>query len=333
MARFTGKFTTLCALLLLVCLVFSSAVFSGKAEAGAGIKVKINDKFLSLAQSPLRVKDGTTLLPFRPIYEFLGAAITWDKNSGTVLASRGGIKVALQVASGTAIINDEKVIFNIAARLENGVTMVPTWFFAESLGAEVDWDAEQQVVNISLASVSGIALEKESLSLEQGETEIITATVFPENAFNKNVRWISSSSSVASVRPAGGMGSIISAINPGAATITAMTEEGNYLATCRVTVEQAYTPVTGVFLDKDYRILYEGEPPWTLRAEVSPAAATNKNITWKSSDAGVASVHKQTANRAAIVPLKEGKTIVSATAEDGGYVAVCTITVLSDDED
>jgi uncharacterized protein YjdB len=333
MARFIRTLTTLCAVLLVVCLVFPLFAFSGKAGAGSGIKVKINEKFLSLSQPPVRIKDGTTLLPFRPIYEFLGATISWDKNTSTVSASKGGIKVALQVKEGMAIVNDEKVILNISSRIENGTTMVPAWFFAESLGAQVDWDAEQQVVNISLASVSGISLEKGELTLEQGETEMIAATVFPENAVNKNIKWSSTLPSVARVNKASNTGAVISAINPGTAIIIATTEEGNHASTCRVTVEQAYTPVTGVYLNRTIKTLWEGEAPWTLTAKIYPETATNKNITWKSSKAGVASVHKQTANRCAIVPLKKGKTVVSATTEDGEYVDVCTITVLSADED
>ncbi len=328
MTKFIRILTTLCTVFLVVCLVLLPFTFSGRAEAGGGIKVKINDQFLSLPQPPIHV-GVTTLLPFRPIYEFLDATISWNQKTSTVSAFRGAIKVVLQVENGIAIINDEKVILNVSPRIVNGTTMVPAWFFAESLGAQVDWDAEQQVVNISLASVSGIVLETRELTLEQGETEMIAATVFPDNAINKNIKWSSTLSSVASVHKASDTEAVISAINPGTAIIIAATEEGNFISTCKVEVKQAYTPVTGISLNRATLTLVEGGAPVVLIADITPETVTNKNIAWKSSNTGIASVHKQTVNRGLIVPLKEGKTIISATTEDGEYVAVCAVTVLT----
>lgn len=322
----------LCTFFLISCLFLFPLSFVGRAGAEEGIKVKINDKFLSLSQPPIQV-GVTTLLPFRPIYEFLGATVLWDKSNGTVSASRGTIKVELQVENGIAIINNEKVILNVSPRVVNGTTMVPAWFFAESVGAQVDWDAKQQVVNISLASVTGISLETRELTLEEGETEIIAATVFPDNAVNKNIKWSSTLSSVASVHKAGDTEAVISAVNPGTAIIIAATEEGNFVSTCKVKVEQAYASVTGISLNRSSLTLIEGGAPAILIADITPETATNKNVTWESSNKGIASVHRQTVNRGIIAPLKEGNTVISATAEDRGFVSVCTVTVLPKDAD
>jgi|GEM_PF-7103046 len=311
----------------MVLLVTSALIFPAATLAGAGIRVKINEKFLSLPQPPVRVGE-TTFLPFRPIYEFLGASIYWDKKTNTVSASRGSIKVELQLDNGIAIVNDKKVILNVAPRLINGTTMVPAWFFAESLGAQVDWDARQQVVNISLASVSGIALETRELILEQGEAETIAAEVFPENAVNKNIVWSSTFPSVAGVSKSSDTEAVVSAVNPGTAIIIAATEEGNFVDTCKVTVKQAHIPVTGISFNTSTLTLVAGGRPAVLTAYISPETATNKNITWKSSNAGVASVHKNAVGRGVVAPLKEGNTVITATTEEGEYVAVCTVTVL-----
>ena len=317
----------LCTFFLISCLFLFPLSSAGRAGAEEGIKVKINDKFLSLSQPPIQV-GVTTLLPFRPIYEFLGATVLWDKSNNTVSASRGAIKVELQVKDGIAIINDEKVILNVSPRIVNGTTMVPAWFFAESIGAQVDWDAEQQVINISLASVTGISLDTRELTLEEGETEMIAATVFPDNAVNKNIKWSSTLSSVASVHKASDTEAVISAVNPGTAIVIAATEEGNFVSTCKVKVEQAYTPVTGISLNRTSLTLVEGGAPAILIADITPNTATNKNIAWKSSNSGIASVHRQTVNRGIIAPLKAGNTVISAIAEDGEFVSVCTVTVL-----
>jgi uncharacterized protein YjdB len=333
MTRFTRTLIFLFTVLLTGYLVLFPVAGTGNAATVSGIKVKINDVFLSLPQPPIRV-GMTTLLPFRAIYEFLGAAISWDKNTSTVSASRGGIKVELDVKNGIAIINDEKVLLNVAPRIVNGTTMVPAWFFAESLGAQVDWDAEQQVLNISLAAVSGISLETRELTLELGETEMIEATVFPDNAVNKNIKWSSTFPSVASVYKASDAEAVVSAVNPGTAIIIAATEEGNYVATCRVTVNQPYTPVTGISLNRTTLTLLEGGRPTVLIAEITPGTATNQNIIWESSNKSIASVHKQTVDSGVVAPLKEGTAIITATTEDGEYVAVCTVTVLPiEDED
>lgn len=300
---------------------------AARMEPIAGIRVKINDKFLSLPQAPVRLGD-TTMLPFRPIYEFLGASISWDKKTNTVSASRGAIKVELQLDNGMAVINDEKVILNVAPRLINGTTMVPAWLFAESLGAQVDWDAKQQVINISLVSASGIALETRELSLDEGETETIAAEVYPEDAINKNIIWSSTFSSVASVYRTSDTEAVVSAVNPGTAIIIAATEEGGFVDTCKVTVKQAHTTVTGIAMSTSTLTLDAGGRPAVLTAYVSPDSATNRNITWKSSKTGVASVYKNAEGRGIVAPLKEGNTIITATTEEGEYVAVCAVTVL-----
>ncbi len=305
--------------------VFSPVLGGGKAEEG--IRVKINDVFLSLPQSPVRI-EGTTLLPFRPIYEFLGATIFWDKNTNTVIASRGAIKVELQLENGMAIVNNEKVILNVAPSLINGATMVPAWFFTESLGAEVDWDAQQQVLNISLASVSGINLETRELTLEQGESQLIAAIVYPDNAINKNIEWDSTFPSVAGVNKASETEAVVSAVNPGTAIIIAATEDGDFVETCKVTVKQAQVPVTGIYLNTSSLTLLAGGRPALLTASVYPETATNKNITWKSSKPAAASVHKNTVSSSMVVPLKEGETTIYAITEDGEYAAVCAVKVL-----
>ena len=92
MTRFTKMSIFLITVLLTGYLAFFPLAGTGSAATSSGIKVKINDVFLSLPQPPIRV-GMTTLLPFRAIYEFLGATISWDKNTSTVSASRGGIKV------------------------------------------------------------------------------------------------------------------------------------------------------------------------------------------------------------------------------------------------
>ena len=70
----------------------------------------------------------------------------------------------------------------------------------------------------------------------------------------------------------------------GEATITVTTEDGGKTATCKVTVSDTEIKVTGVTLNKTALTLNIGASE-TLTATVAPADATNKKVTWKSSDA------------------------------------------------
>ena len=86
-------------------------------------------------------------------------------------------------------------------------------------------------------SVESISLNKSSLSITEGETSQLSATVMPANATEKTVTWTSSNTSVATVSSAG----VVTAVSAGSATITAWANDGLHSATCLVTV-QALSP-------------------------------------------------------------------------------------------
>jgi hypothetical protein len=84
-------------------------------------------------------------------------------------------------------------------------------------------------------SVTGISLDIADQSLQPGDQLLLTATVLPENATNKNVSWTSDNSAVASVTQNG----LVTANATGTAIITVITQDGNKTATCVVTVKTA----------------------------------------------------------------------------------------------
>ena len=86
--------------------------------------------------------------------------------------------------------------------------------------------------------VTGVNLNKTSLSLTVGGTDTLTATVQPDNATNKNVKWSTSNASIATVDANGE----VTAVSAGTATITVTTADGSFTASCTVTVEKPYTP-------------------------------------------------------------------------------------------
>ena len=80
--------------------------------------------------------------------------------------------------------------------------------------------------------VSGVSLNKTTLSMIIGENETLNVTVQPENATNKNVSWTSSNATVATVDSAGK----VTAKAAGTTTIIVTTVDGGKLVTCNVTV-------------------------------------------------------------------------------------------------
>ena len=84
----------------------------------------------------------------------------------------------------------------------------------------------------SVVAVTGVSLDQSELTMNVGETSTLTATVAPSDAFNKDVTWSSSDEAIATVAADGK----VTAVAEGTATITATSAEGNYTATCAVTV-------------------------------------------------------------------------------------------------
>ena len=169
----------------------------------------------------------------------------------------------------------------------------------------------------SAISVTGVTLNKSTLSIQVGGSETLTATVAPKDASNKKVTWKSSNEAVATV--ANGK---VTAVKAGEATITVTTEDGGKTASCKVTVKDAVVAVTGVTLNKSDLSLETGASE-TLTATVAPADATNKKVTWKSSDAAVATVDAN----GKVTGVKAGEATITVTTEDGGKTASCRVTV------
>ena len=172
-------------------------------------------------------------------------------------------------------------------------------------------------VSETSVAVTGVTLNKATLSLIAGASETLTATVAPADATNKKVTWKSSNAAVATVDAAGK----VTAVKAGEATITVTTEDGGKTATCKVTVKpNLVSEITLAAL-----AIYVGESK-AITATVKPDDATNKALTWKSSDESIATVD----NTGKVTGKKIGTTTITATARDGsGVSGSCTVTVLS----
>ena len=167
-------------------------------------------------------------------------------------------------------------------------------------------------------SVAGVSLDKTEIVLVEGSSEKLTATVEPTNATNKNVTWSSDHEAIATVDQNG----TVTARRGGQATITVTTADGSKTATCTVRVRiQIGEPVQSVGLNKTELALEVGKTG-TLEAKVEPSDATNKNVTWSSSNSEVATV-----DNGVVTAVSAGEAIITVTTEDGAKTATCKVTV------
>ena len=175
-------------------------------------------------------------------------------------------------------------------------------------------DNETQTPVVEVESVS---LNKSEMTLTEGESETLAATVTPENAENKSIIWSSNNEAVATVDANG----TVIAKRAGTAVITATSTNGKS-AGCTVTVEKKQIPVTEVRLSESTVGIVEGST-YKLTATVLPENTTDsKNVSWSSNNEAVATVDANgnvTAKRA-------GTAVITATSTNG-KTAGCTVTV------
>ena len=106
-------------------------------------------------------------------------------------------------------------------------------------------------------------------------------------------------------------------------TVTATNSAGNASKEYTLNIKSATVPVTGVTLDQESLTLQE-KGSVTLTATVKPDNATNKTVTWESSDTNIATVSED----GKVTAISAGNTTITATAADGSEVsATCFVTV------
>ena len=175
-------------------------------------------------------------------------------------------------------------------------------------------DACKITVTASAVPVTSISLDKTTLALAEQDTYQLTATVKPDNATDKTVTWSTANAAIATVSDNG----LVTAVAEGTTTITA--KAGDKTATCTVTVSKKIIPVTSVTLNKTSLALTEQET-FQLSATVSPDNATDKTVTWSSSNTAIATV----SSNGLVTAVQEGSATITAKA--GDKTATCTVTV------
>lgn len=125
-------------------------MYSNAVEIGSTphIKVIIDGQIVNFDVPP-QIQNGRTLVPFRKIFETLGAAVEWEPSTKTVTGTKKDNKVVLKVNSTDTIVNGTVKKLDVPPIIKSGRTLVPARYISEALGAKVDWDGDTRTVVIT----------------------------------------------------------------------------------------------------------------------------------------------------------------------------------------
>ncbi len=156
-------------------------------------------------------------------------------------------------------------------------------------------------------SVQDIVLNKESLSLVEGQTEQLYASIIPQNATDQLIYWSSSDEKIANVSETG----VVEAVSEGSAIITA--KIGVIERVCTVNVSRQPIPVTSIRLNKEWLDLNIGEKETIIVIKEPENATEEVAIKWSSSKSEIASVDEF----GCITACQEGYAYITADSRFG----------------
>jgi serine protease Do len=161
-------------LILLLYIILCGFSSIAMAESN-NISVVINGAAQEYDQPPV-IKNGTTLVPLRGIFETLGASVTWNSQTKSIKGVKGDTTINLILGSDIAVINNETVQLSLEAQVIGGRTFVPLRFVSESLGADVRWEGLTKTIYI--VSTQPVIATPDS-TRKVYEPQVISALVSP----------------------------------------------------------------------------------------------------------------------------------------------------------
>jgi len=222
----------------------------------------------------------------------------------------------------------------VTGTYDDGSTKVENITTANVTGFNSSAVAKDQVLTITVGtktttykveivapiSVIGVSLNKSTIAIAVGANENLKATIAPTDATNKNVTWNSSDPAIATVDSSGN----VVGLSSGSSDITVTSVDGGKTAICTVTVTDPVVNVTGVSLNKIVTTMNIGANE-ILSATLTPVNATNKTVTWSSSNTAIATVD----SNGNVKGIKAGNATIKVTTQDGSKTATCKVTVKS----
>ena len=178
-------------------------------------------------------------------------------------------------------------------------------------------DGFNEVINNHIY-VKNVELKASKTKLKVNEKLQLLYEVIPNNATNKEVTFSSNNEEVANVNSKG----LVTAKNAGSVDITIKTNEGKFTRFVSLTIEENVTNVKSISLNKKETSLVVGGNE-KLTYTINPDNATNKEVTWKISNANIATID----NNGNIKAISAGAATISVTTKDGKKTDDCVVTV------
>lgn len=308
-------------------------VFSGKWQSAKDIKndaTVLQNKVNIVAQELMNAIKGLKLekdtqsptmpenLKVSNITE-TSAVITWNPSLDNVGVEKYLVKnnkaILAEVTEGTtasikALTAGTSYIFEIVALDKEGNVSLPATVSFKT----IEKPKEPVPKPEPEIRVSSVKLDKDKMTIKGTGSAQLKAVVYPENAKNKNISWVSSDKAVATVDKNGK----IAAKKQGTAVITVITSDGGKKAVCKVEVTEV--KASKLTLNVRKKTVDKGKS-YKMKAAIKPSNTTDK-VTWISSSKKVASV----SSNGTISAKKAGTTVITAKVRKGLQIS-CTITV------
>lgn len=271
-----------------------TTTITAKTQKGLTAKCIVTVKETSVNVSGIKLNTTDVTLHKSDSYQLSATVLPENATNKTITWSTSNSSVATVSSSGkiTAVSNGKVII---TAKASNGITATCA-------------------VNVVPVEVSSVRVSAHNVTLYPGDIYSLTATVKPDNAYNKSLTWSSSNTSVATVNSNG----TITAKSVGQTTVTVKASNGVY-DSCNVTVLEILP--NSLSLSTDKKEVDEGQS-FVLTGRIAPTNSTNKTITWKSSDVSIATVTQS----GQINAVGTGKATITAQTVNG-IKAVCEIIV------
>lgn len=263
--------------------------------AGSTISEKLEISVISKLASEIKLNEVKVNLSIGESFKFIASVFPENTTDKNIVWESSDPKIA-SILDGNLIGLAEGKVTITAKNIKSGKLAT----------AEV-------VVHPILAQ--SISISQSTASLFVGGQLQLSAKVFPENTTDKNVIWESSNPQIVSVS-----NGLLTAKSVGAVDITVKSKNNNITAVCRVTVQNIN--VTSLIIDP-LSISLEVGTESKLNVTVLPTTATDKSVSWESSNPEIVSVKD-----GFIKALKIGSAIITARSADGLKTAKSTVNVL-----
>ncbi|MEF3310482.1 stalk domain-containing protein [Paenibacillus sp. GYB004] len=148
MGKYSAKAVMWLSTLILVLACTASFAMAKEDE----VAVYFNGELLTFADQQPVIQNGTTLVPFRAIFEALSYEVEWNGEERKAIGIRKGLKIELTIDSLTAKVNGQAAELSVPPQIINNHTMIPLRFVSENSGYDVIYSQESGTIVIRIGT-------------------------------------------------------------------------------------------------------------------------------------------------------------------------------------